>query len=896
MDQATNGEKSDGGQHIHYSHDHPDHRHLYNSLEQQLQLHSDRRRRRRNRLLRCLSLPLTTVLRPGPSTVLGALVCLFLSSSGGIALAIVLIVRQQRRWRGESGVIAEYGDEDGNGDGDGDVSLACLARDLVLFAAAMALLYIALHMRGARWGVYGCCSASDDRTCGSSSGGDAGGNSHSSSGGGNKSNRSSTSGGGVSSTGGTGTLPTTITTTTSPKTAAAAAARLPPHICGEGENYLRTSALLVARLAIAVWVGALVASAIVISRAPDGRRIGAVPVLNLIPFLILSATIEKKHPAPFATAGFSKPSFLTCRISAFADDLEASAAGGDRDAADSEALLNMSISRRASIERAKQQTMKKNSSNNLPPPSPPQPSYNPGGWRSEWNDVAEQVGVSCRIPVSESDYSARVAEENGTGSGNNSNNVAPPAPTYITSCYSSSAYAAPPQNAPSSLLVPPPPLPPPVPLKLSKGGPVRGNINVQHNTDNRYEQKQKQAGHDPHNLDHHTHHHNFNPNPNPNPNYNHYNYNYHHNNGNNYIPKPPTYVPPPPPPPMPSTSIASGERRSGLSTVRYAARPDVAVQQPLRVFAPAPPAPADVYAPAYAPISIPAPDGGGGSAAGGNSSGNRLYAHNRPTTAFTSNTTTVGPPPPRPTTARTSGRVYTAFSPDTSRRITGAGAGAGADVDIGHGLDAGRTNQSVIAAAPPPPPPHTSTTTIGYESYGYSTMRPELTTGGETITTTTTTTATTDPATAAVSMLRNAQRAQKVRQQQRGHLVGLGILGNGRPERGEECDNDDSDDKDKAKWPEVKIPGAYRQAYSDIASIDGRDRDRVGTVTGASSRTVTVASARISNPTAPSQSRAAKDGICQHGDGEGLQQRDGLSTINTTVIAISVTGEKNNSR
>lgn len=165
-------------------------------------------------------------------------------------------------------------------------------------------------------------------------------------------------------------------------------------------------------------------------------------------FIVISACIES-NPTPFATAGLSSSSFLTCRVSEFGDDLSA----------------DLSVSRRASLQRKESKSdsiltvptaeiFKIGSSQpaaapaknpdpltiatndlphdrtelmanspigasynipmvmnamplspappmpNLPPSlskSPPKPVYIPGGWRNEWNHLAEQVGVS-KIP------------------------------------------------------------------------------------------------------------------------------------------------------------------------------------------------------------------------------------------------------------------------------------------------------------------------------------------------------------------------------------------------------------------------------------------------------------------------------------------------------------------
>lgn len=64
--------------------------------------------------------------RKRPSIILGSLLVLFLSSAGGITLAFVLMAK-----------VVEVG-------------VACLSRDLILFAGIMSLLYICLHIKGAR--------------------------------------------------------------------------------------------------------------------------------------------------------------------------------------------------------------------------------------------------------------------------------------------------------------------------------------------------------------------------------------------------------------------------------------------------------------------------------------------------------------------------------------------------------------------------------------------------------------------------------------------------------------------------------------------------------------------------------------------------------------------------
>ncbi|KAI1100253.1 hypothetical protein F4804DRAFT_344866 [Jackrogersella minutella] len=311
---------------------------LYSSLEQ---YNKERKRRKR------------------PSVLLAALISLFLSSAGGITLAIVLILQPV------------------------EVQTACIARDLVLFAASLALLYICLHLRGAR---------KDYRRRGNG----------------------------------------------------------PPQIYGE---YLHASALLLARIGIAVWVAALVATSVMIAKpTPSTGLAKTAPYLDLVicigalpSFIVISATIES-NPTPFATTGVSRSSFLGSRASGTTDDLSA----------------DLSVSRRASLQRKESTnssvltmptaeifrlgsskpmgpraravtpllirtddlsddrmdlmanspigatydisttlgTMASPSVTPMPklpmnlPKSPPQPVYNPGGWRCEWNNVAEQVGVS----------------------------------------------------------------------------------------------------------------------------------------------------------------------------------------------------------------------------------------------------------------------------------------------------------------------------------------------------------------------------------------------------------------------------------------------------------------------------------------------------------------------
>ncbi|KAI1376555.1 hypothetical protein F4677DRAFT_81451 [Hypoxylon crocopeplum] len=386
-----------------------------------------------------------------PSVLLVALIFLFLSSAGGIALAIVLILQPV------------------------EIQAACIARDLILFASGMALFYICLHIRGA---------GKDYRRSGPG----------------------------------------------------------PPQIYGD---YLLASALLVARLGIAVWIAALVATAVMIAKAvPTGGLAGTAPYLNLVicigaipAFVVISATIER-NATPFATTGLSRSSFLTNRVNESTDELTA----------------DLSVSRRASLQRKESKSesiltlptaeifrlgspnptggsarntdplriatrdlpidrteLMANSpigathnistafstipASSVPPmlkvplplsKSPPQPVYNPGGWRSEWNHIAQQVGVS-RIPEASID-SASVDRS-----------------PYVSSAYSSAS-----------------------------GG---SHTSTPSKTSNSTSKGHRAT---------------------------------------------------------PSTSIASSAHRSRLSTVRYAAEPEVAVRQPIRV----------IRNPNYSPVTM----------------------------------------------------------------------------------------------------------------------------------------------------------------------------------------------------------------------------------------------------------------------------------------------------
>lgn len=124
-----------------------------------------------------------------PSIILAAVIVLFVSSGGGVALAVVLMLNPL------------------------EVQGVCLSRDLILFAACLSILYTGLHCRAA------------------------------------------------------------IKDTTRENTA-------PPQIYGD---YLHATALFLARLSIGVWIVALVATAIMISRAIPFEGLAAkLPIINLV--------------------------------------------------------------------------------------------------------------------------------------------------------------------------------------------------------------------------------------------------------------------------------------------------------------------------------------------------------------------------------------------------------------------------------------------------------------------------------------------------------------------------------------------------------------------------------------------------------------------------------------
>ncbi|KAK8112676.1 hypothetical protein PG984_013202 [Apiospora sp. TS-2023a] len=211
--------------------------------------------------------------RKRPFFMLIAVIFLFLVSGGGVALSVLLFINP---------VEAEY---------------INLARILVLVASGMSLLYTAIHVRGA------FSNYVND------------------------------------------------------------APHIPPHFRGE---YVHASALIVARLGIPTWIAAAVATALLISKSehPLGIFGKQIPypllfliacVVALISFIALAATINR-NPTPFALAGISSSSLMRRDGVFFEDD-------------DDEAFL--SISRRASIQRAADEKGEKRMTPPLAPSPPP---------------------------------------------------------------------------------------------------------------------------------------------------------------------------------------------------------------------------------------------------------------------------------------------------------------------------------------------------------------------------------------------------------------------------------------------------------------------------------------------------------------------------------------------
>ncbi|KAI0377951.1 hypothetical protein F5Y04DRAFT_168405 [Hypomontagnella monticulosa] len=347
---------------------------LYSSLEQ---YNNEQKRRRR------------------PSILLAALISLFLSATGGMILAIVLMLQPI------------------------DAPNACIARDLVLFASVIALLYICLHIRGAR---------KDYRRRGPG----------------------------------------------------------PPQTYG---NYLHAGALLVARLGIAVWIAALVATAVMIGKAVPAEGLAkTAPYLNLVvcigaipSFIMISASIES-NPTPFATTGFSKASFLSHPASESTDDLTADLsvsrrASLQRKESNSSSIVTVptaeifKLGKSKSVEHSTKHpdslTIRTNDLPNdrmelmanspigptynaalrsiplssappMPPlpqslsksPPQPQPVYDPGGWRSEWSNIAQRIDTStapdASISSSSVDQSASYSSDYSYPQSSSSRSSTPP--------------------------------------------------------------------------------------------------------------------------------------------------------------------------------------------------------------------------------------------------------------------------------------------------------------------------------------------------------------------------------------------------------------------------------------------------------------------------------------
>ncbi|KAI0515438.1 hypothetical protein F5B22DRAFT_646712 [Xylaria bambusicola] len=288
-----------------------------------------------------------------PSVILVALIVLFLSSAGGISLAIVLMAKVK------------------------EIEAACIARDFILFAGLMSMLYICLHIYGARrdytrqglgppqmYGQYLHASAM-------------------------------------------------------------LVARLGIVIWIAA---LVATAIMIARsIPLAGFAGKVPFLDLLLC-------VGAIPS-----FLVISVTIEK-NTKPFATASVSNPSFLNCRVSDFADDLSADSSVSRQSSlqqrqsqAGSGSVLTLPTEELLGL-GARQQDEKKinqftEKTHEAPPkiditpslpaqpkpqtPGPtttttqavPEPTYCPGGWSAEWNSVAQEAGVS-RSTDSSSDGSS----------------------------------------------------------------------------------------------------------------------------------------------------------------------------------------------------------------------------------------------------------------------------------------------------------------------------------------------------------------------------------------------------------------------------------------------------------------------------------------------------------
>ncbi|KAI0199306.1 hypothetical protein F4808DRAFT_432750 [Astrocystis sublimbata] len=335
---------------------------LYQSLDQYNQDQDDKRR---------------------PSIILTALIILFLSAAGGIALAIVLMVEFE------------------------DIGAASLPRDVILFAAILSLLYIVLHLRGAKRS-YKRDSMGPPQLRGHYL--------HAS---------------------------------------ALLVARL-GIACWT--IALTVTVVMIARdlpdegfLAKVPWLDLVIC-------------IGAIPSC-----IIISVTIERNR-TPFATTAISSPAFLSCRVSEYADDEDRitdlsvsrrpSFNRQKRDSPSEKTVVTLpsaaifQLGDMARYEKVLAKAKRKSNNKkhksapaaveNLPsmdekeesllpvfktggplssnPPSPrmsmdqtqahadpavPEPTYCPGGWRTEWNNVAHEVGVQS-LPESVADDASSI--------------------------------------------------------------------------------------------------------------------------------------------------------------------------------------------------------------------------------------------------------------------------------------------------------------------------------------------------------------------------------------------------------------------------------------------------------------------------------------------------------
>jgi len=278
-----------------------------------------------------------------------------------------------------------------------DVVAACISRDLILFASVVSYFYIGLHIRAARREVYRLHPG-------------------------------------------------------------------PPQLHGE---YLHATALLVSRLSICIWISALIAvSAMVAMSAPARGMEGAVPYLNLMicigavpAFIVIAATIETTA-VPFATACVSKPSLLTCRVSEFVEEIAA----------------DESVSRRASVSRAQASAPAPSTLATNPAPEPaapppvsttapasitvkavpapaeastapvtplvtPPPTYNPGGWRIEFNPGNASIdSVATLTAVATPDIAPPAATSPAHDTAPGPVITAPPASNHTTAEASSSYF------------------------------------------------------------------------------------------------------------------------------------------------------------------------------------------------------------------------------------------------------------------------------------------------------------------------------------------------------------------------------------------------------------------------------------------------------------------------